>query len=77
MMCYKHGEDEVKLERGLRVWKMEDICFIFFKVESESGGFQIKSSLWVSNLMARSFFHLETKEETDFGQACIWIEQVL
>lgn len=45
MMCYKHGEDEVKLERGLRVWKMEDICFIFFKVESESGGFQIKSSL--------------------------------
>lgn len=30
MICYKEREDGARLERGLRVGKVEDICFVYF-----------------------------------------------
>lgn len=67
-ICYRR-EDGVKLERELRVGNVEDI---FFMVERESRGFQIRSFLWISNLVAEGFFlNLLIKEDmTRQGQAC-------
>jgi len=72
---YKEEEDGVRLERGLRVGKVEDICWGgllgFFKVKRDSGGFQVGSSCELATWWLEDLFHLEIKEETDFGQACI------